>query len=133
MGNIQWLNIEDESYLLADNNGWTYSNRESNRPPTPTVFFQKNTSRVEERFQNDLIALSLYLITHPKEKVKLSGSCDALGDALSNERLAWERAFAVQGFLMAHGALMSQIDVEISIPHYSGKNERDRKVDISFE
>jgi len=133
---LHWLNIGDESNLLADNNGLTYASKQShsmNRPPTPTVLFQRNISLLDEKFQSQLIALSMYLILHPDEKVKLTGSCDAIGDALNNERLAWERAFAVQGFLMAHGTLISQIDIEIALPQYSGKNERDRKVDISFQ
>jgi outer membrane protein OmpA-like peptidoglycan-associated protein len=75
----------------------------------------------------------MYLLLHPEERVRLIGSCDALGDPVSNERLAWERAFAVQAFLMAHGTLISQIDVEIALPKYSEKNERDRKVDIAFQ
>lgn len=133
MGNAQWLNIGDESNLLADNNGLTYTPSQSQRPFAPTILFQRNISILEERFQNQLIELSMYLLLHPEERVRLIGSCDALGDPVSNERLAWERAFAVQAFLMAHGTLISQIDVEIALPKYSEKNERDRKVDIAFQ
>jgi hypothetical protein len=133
LGDVQWLKVRDESYLLADNSGLIYAPSDSNRPSTPTVLFQKNQSSLEEVYQAELIELSLYLLLHPKEKVKLVGSFDAVGDLSSNERLAWERAFSVQSFLMAHGTLLNQIDVEIALPQSGGRNVQDRKVEIVFQ
>lgn len=133
LGDVQWLVVKDESDLLADNSGLVYSPLRSNRPPTPTVLFQKNQSALEDVYTKELIELSMYLLLHPMEKVKLMGSYDAAGDLASNERLAWERAFSVQSFLMAHGTLLNQIDVEITIPQSSGINVRDRKVEIAFQ
>jgi outer membrane protein OmpA-like peptidoglycan-associated protein len=133
LGDVQWLMVKDESDLLADNSGLVYSPLPSNRPPTPTVLFQKNQSALEDVYTKELIELSMYLLLHPMEKVKLMGSYDAVGDLASNERLAWERAFSVQSFLMAHGTLLNQIDVEITIPLSSGMNVKDRKVEIAFQ
>lgn len=133
LGDVQWLRVNDESDLLADNSGLVYSPNLSNRPPTPTVLFQKNQSALEEVYSRELMDLSLYLLLHPTEKVKLTGSFDAVGDLAKNERLAWERAFSVQSFLMAHGTLLNQIDVEITNPQNSGANVRDRKVEIAFQ
>lgn len=133
LGEVQWLKVRDESYLLADNSGWIYAPSDSNRPSTPTVLFQNNQSSLEDAYQEELMELSLYLLLHPMEKVKLVGSFDAIGDLSSNERLAWERAFSVQSFLMAHGTLLNQIDVEIVLPQSSGRNVQDRKVEIVFQ
>lgn len=133
LGDVQWLKVRDESNLLADNSGLIYAVSKSNRPSTPTVLFQKNLSSLEEVYQEKLMELSLYLLLHPMEKVKLVGSFDAIGDLSTNERLAWERAFSVQSFLMAHGTLLNQIDVEIAPPLSSGRNIQDRKVEIVFQ
>ncbi len=133
LGDVQWLKVRDESNLLADNSGLIYAPLDSKRPSTPTVLFQKNQSFLEEVYQAELMELSLYLLLHPMEKVKLVGSFDAIGDLSSNERLAWERAFSVQSFLMAHGTLLNQIDVEIVLPQSSGRNVQDRKVEIVFQ
>ncbi len=133
LGEVQWLKVNDESNLLADNDGLIFSPNSSKRPPTPTVLFQKNQSVLDDVYQEQLIELSLYLLIHPEEKVKLVGSFDLAGDLVSNERLAWERAFSVQSFLMAHGTLLNQIDVEIEIPQSQGINVKDRKVEIAFQ
>ncbi|MEN9333326.1 MAG: hypothetical protein RLY35_506 [Bacteroidota bacterium] len=133
LGEINWLKVKDESLLLADNGGGLLLSPPATRPEALPVLFRKNESTLEESYHQGLSELGFYLLMHPTERLKLIGSCDASGDALSNERLAWERAFMVQAFLMAHGALLHQIDVEIHLPQRNGENVRDRKVDIVFQ
>ncbi len=133
LGRLNWLKVDDESLLLADNGGGVLSQNVTIRPDANPVLFGRNESTLEETYHQALTQLGFYLLMNPAERVKLIGSCDVSGDALSNERLAWERAFVVQAFLMAHGALSNQIEVEIHLPQRNGANVRDRKVDIVFQ
>jgi outer membrane protein OmpA-like peptidoglycan-associated protein len=70
---------------------------------------------------------------HDDREVWIRGSADATGNILVNEKLAWERAWKVQNFLLAHGVLVSQMNVEILDPQFSGKEDSERKVSLSIQ
>ncbi len=76
--------------------------------------------------------MAFYLMLHDDVEVWIRGSADATGNILVNEKLAWERAWKVQNFLLAHGVLIRQMNVEIIDPQFSSSQERERKVSLSI-
>lgn len=74
--------------------------------------FNSNSSRLEEQFESDLIAIARYIDADANiTEVLIDGHADATGDRLVNLQLSKERAFEVQSRLIELGVPASMIEV----------------------
>lgn len=128
---IQWWNEPDQSHLLATSDPTVYMPVEL--VDSTAVYFDSGSSEISETGQKELLQMAIYLMLHDDREVWIRGSADATGNILVNEKLAWERAWKVQNFLLAHGVLVSQMNVEILDPQFSGKEDSERKVSLSIQ
>ncbi len=127
---IQWWNEPDQSHLLASSDPTVFMPVEL--VDSTDVYFEKGSSDISEIGQKELLQMAFYLMLHDDREVWITGSADATGNILANEKLAWERAWKVQNFLLAHGVLVRQMNVEIVDPTFSTDQERERKVSLSI-
>lgn len=127
---IQWWNEPDQSHLLATSDPTVYVPIEL--VDSTEVYFETGSSEISEVGQKELLQMAFYLMLNDEREVWIRGSADATGNVLINEKLAWERAWKVQNFLLAHGVLVGQMNVEIVDPQFSSDQERERKVSLSI-
>lgn len=127
---IQWWNEQDQSHLLASADKQVFVAVES--VDSTEVFFETGSSEISEMGQKELLQMAFYLMLNDDREVWIRGSADPTGNVLLNEKLAWERAWKVQNFLLAHGVLVGQMNVEIIDPLLTSSQDLERKVSLSI-
>ncbi|MEY2938295.1 MAG: hypothetical protein RL062_884 [Bacteroidota bacterium] len=127
---LQWWKDNDQSQLLASNEPVFIP--EVNISDSTEIFFDNGSALINEKAQHELMQLAFYLLLHGDKEVWIVGSADAKGNYGDNEKLAWERAWKVQNFLLAHGVLVDQMNVDIADPIKSRSKEGERKVSLAI-
>ncbi len=76
-----------------------------------TYLFPINKSKVDTSYDQELNALSQYLISHPTQKVHLDGFTCELGSSEYNVALGERRAQSLASYLIEHGVRKDQIEI----------------------
>jgi peptidoglycan-associated lipoprotein len=76
-----------------------------------TYLFPINKSKVEPAYDQELNALSQYLVSHPTQKVHLDGFTCELGSSEYNVALGERRAQSLANYLVEHGVRKDQIEI----------------------
>lgn len=125
---IQWWNEPDQSQLLASSDPVVLMPEEL--VDSTEIFFEIGSSEISDKGQKELLQMAFYLMLNSEREVWIRGSTDPTGNLLLNEKLAWERAWKVQNFLLAHGVLVAQMNVDIINPVSASIQEKERKVSL---
>ena len=125
---IQWWNEPDQSQLLASSDPVVLMPEEL--VDSTEIFFEIGSSEISDKGQKELLQMAFYLMLNSEREVWIRGSTDPTGNLLLNEKLAWERAWKVQNFLLAHGVLVAQMNVDIINPVGASMQEKERKVSL---
>ncbi len=127
---LHWWKDNDQSSLLASNDPLMIP--EVIISDSTEIYFESGSAFISEKAQHELMQLAFYLLMNGDKEVWIVGSADAKGNFSDNEKLAWERAWKVQNFLLAHGVLVDQMNVDIADPVKSRMISQERKVSLAI-
>ena len=102
------------NYLGGDGVGAGHLGPEFSDPANPlskqTVYFNHNSSQIQQRFITVVSAHAQYLLSHPGQKVFLEGHTDEIGSREYNVALGEQRAKSVYRMMKAQGVPAKQIE-----------------------
>jgi len=115
------------------------------RPTYATVgreqhyFFAFDSNKIKGAYKRELNRIAMYLVAHPRTKIRLEGNADDRGSREYNIGLGSRRVHSVSRQLKAQGVLSHQI-VSVSYgaerPAVRGRDERsrscNRRVDLAW-